>query len=414
MRHLLLITGLGLLLSGPLGAESQLDAYLLTAAEKNPGLRADFAKYLAAVEKVAQVGTLPDPTAAFGYFASPTESRVGPIEAKISLAQRFPWFGLLDAREHVATEKANGLLEKFREHQAKLFYEIKSSYFELYFASSSISTTRENLEILDSFRQLALIKVESGKVSGVDELRIEMDLADLDNQLAQLEDRMIELRVRFNNLLNVSPETEVAIPELLEDVSFDLGHVALFSQVLEGNHSLREIEHRVSSWQLQEKVAQKEGAVDFQIGLDYSFVGSSRRALPDASDSGQDSIVFPMIGVTIPLYRKRYRAMVAEAQHRTSASSLERVDRVNQLRSSFETAYKDYRDGERRVMLFEEQGTLANQALDLLLAEYSTDGSNFEEVLRMERRALGYNLALERARADKRSAVAFIELLLGS
>ena len=140
-------------------------------------------------------------------------------------------------------------------------------------------------------------------------------------------------------------------------------------------------------------MAAKEGRVDFNIGFDYSFVDGSRMPLPDPSESGQDTIILPKIGIAIPLFRKKYRAMVAEASKKVSASNYEKANRINELRSIFEKGYKNYRDGLRRVTLYQEQSRIAGQALDLLLAEYSTDGSGFEEVLRMERRLLSYDLA---------------------
>jgi len=403
-----------LLLALPVGAQTPLSDYLLTAAKNNPGIQADFADYLAAVQRVPQVGALPDPIAAFGYFASPTETRVGPVQAKASLSQRFPWFGLLNAREDVATERANALLERFLDNKSRLFYDVKMAYYDLYFVHRGIDITRENLEILESFRQLALIKLEAGKVSAVDELRVEMDLADLENELEYLLDRHYELEVSFNKLLNVAADSAVNLPVILWDESIEEDRIEIFSLIVEKNHSLERIEHEILSWKHQEIVAKKEGQVDFNLGFDYSFVGNSRMPLPDPSESGQDAIIVPTIGIAIPLYRKKYRAMVAEASQKVEASSYERIDRINHLRTVFETGYKDYRDGRRRVALYIEQIVIANQALDLLLAEYATDGRNFEEVLRMERRVLGYDLALDRARADKNAAVAFIDFLLGS
>ena len=140
-----------LFLALPVGAQTTLPDYLLTAAENNPGLKADFANYLAAAQRAPQVGTLPDPQAAFGYFASPTETRVGPVRAKVSLSQRFPWFGLLNAQEDVASERANAFLERFRENKSKLFYDVKTAYFNFYFVARAIDITRENIEILETF-----------------------------------------------------------------------------------------------------------------------------------------------------------------------------------------------------------------------------------------------------------------------
>jgi len=415
MRLVKTIFSLTLLLPAlSVGAQTDLSRYLETAAQNNPGLKSDFARYLAAMEKIPQVGTLPDPTAAFGYFATPAETRLGPVQARIALSQRFPWFGLLDAREDVAGERAKVLLERFEESKSKLFYEVKIAYFDLYFVDRAIQISRENLEILETFQSLALIKLESGKASAVDELRVEMDLEDLENEIEYLKDRKYQLQVGFNKLLNVDAGDPVIVPKTIWVESIREDREQLIAQIGEQNHSLRQIDHKIVSWEHGKIVAEKEGKVDFSIGLDYSFVGSARTSLPDPSRSGRDTIVFPTIGISIPLYRKKYRAKVAEASQEVTASSLERSDRVNRLRTLFEKGYKEYRDGDRRIALYKAQSKIANEALDLLLVQYSTDGSNFEEVLRIERRVLKYSLALDRARSDKNAAVAFIQYLLGN
>ncbi|NQV01140.1 MAG: TolC family protein, partial [Bacteroidia bacterium] len=63
-------------------AQDILESYLQEAAKHNPELKSRFNEYMAALEKVPQVGTLPDPTIAFGYFIMPVETRIGPQRAR--------------------------------------------------------------------------------------------------------------------------------------------------------------------------------------------------------------------------------------------------------------------------------------------------------------------------------------------
>ena len=74
----------------------------------------------------------------------------------------------------------------FEEAKSKLFFDIKTTYFNIYFIQKGIKITRDNLAILTTFQQLAIIKVETGKSSVVDELRVEMEINELENQLAYL------------------------------------------------------------------------------------------------------------------------------------------------------------------------------------------------------------------------------------
>ena len=199
--------------SGGLQSQEILNRYLKTAAENNPGLRVRSNQYLAALEVAPQVGTLPDPQFAFGYFIQPVETRVGPQNAKISLTQMFPWFGTLGAREEAAIQQAKVKYETFEDAKSKLFYDVKATYYNLYFTEKAIEKIGENIDILNSFSKLALIKVEAGLASAVDELRIKMEIADLENQLALLRDEYFVQVVNFNNLLNVEENSIVEITD---------------------------------------------------------------------------------------------------------------------------------------------------------------------------------------------------------
>ena len=188
--------------------------YLVTAADNNPELKARFNEYMASLEQVPQVKTLPDPRFAFGYFIQPVETRVGPQQAKISIDQMFPWFGQLKANESVAVERAKAKYEVFEETKSRLFFEVKSSYFDLYFTQKAVAISFENITILNTFRELSLIKVEAGLSSAVDKLRIEMEIADMENQLALLKDQVIFQTVTFNNLLNLESNAVVFFPDI--------------------------------------------------------------------------------------------------------------------------------------------------------------------------------------------------------
>ena len=398
-------------------AQTELDNYLKIGAENNPGLKAKFLEYNAALEKVPQVGTLPDPTISFGYFISPVETRVGPQQAKFGISQMFPWFGKLRlqgdvAQEDVVIERAKAKYEAFEEAKSKLFFDIKSAYFNLYFVQKGIAITRENLEILSTFQQLALIKVETGKSSAVDELRVEMEINELENQLAYLLDTKWTLEVQFNNLLNQPSENIILTPEILWEESLEFSKESLLDSVVNQNHLVKQLDFKMASWKNREKASRKMGLPQFSVGMDYILIGNSDNPMV-GNENGKDAILFPKIGISIPLYRKKYKAMLNEASLYVEATQFQKEDKQNQLITLFEKGYKDYNDGERRIILFQKQLKLAEKSLAILLTSYSNNGQNFEEVLRMEKKVLKFALELDKARADKNAAIAFINYLTG-
>ena len=394
-------------------AADSLDGYLAEAADNNPGLKAKFAAYNAALEQVPQVGSLPDPQVMFGYFIRPVETRVGPQRARISATQMFPWFGVLGAKKDAAVTMAKAKYEVFAEAKSRLFFEVKSAYYNLYFTGKAIDITRENIAILTTFRNLALIKVESGLATSVDVLRVEMEIADLENRRALLEDSFAAQQTGFNNLLDAKSRSTVVLPDTIVIPDRTLAADATLDSIRNGNHQVLQSEFMEAAYRKQELVARKMGKPNFSIGIDYILVGKSSNPMASPSESGRDAIVFPTIGLSVPIYRQKYTAMAKEAALQQESQGGERRDRINMLETSFAATEKEYRDAARRVPLFEGQADKANRALGILRTEYETSGKNFEEVLRMERQLLGYELEREKARTDKGAAAAFIEYLTG-
>jgi len=410
----IIISTFVLLISFPnrVNAQYELNRYLVTAAQNNPGVKSKFSAYMAGMEKVPQVGGLPDLSFAFGYFIQPVETRVGPQRAKLSIAQTFPWFGLLSSREDVATARAEGLYEAFEESKSKLYFEVKSAYFDLYFVEKSIDISRENIKILNTLLQLTLIKIESGSASIVDDYRVEMELNDIENQLVLLQDTKEEYTVRFNRLLNVSDSLNVFIPDSLWQESLILGKEALIDSIETNNHELKQIDHRIKAWEDNAYAADKAYSPNIQIGFDYTFVGKYDNPALTPEANGKDAM-FARIGISIPLYGKKYKGLIRESTLQAEKEGYAKDDKLNKLNIVFEGAYKNYNDAVRRISLFQKQYSLASRSLDMLMEKYATDGRNFVEVLRIQRKMLEYDLKLDKARADVNAAVAFIYYLSG-
>ena len=390
-------------------AQQELDNYLLTAAENNPGLKTKFNEYMASLEVAPQVKALPDPQIAFAYFISPVETRVGPQQFKFSASQMFPWFGTLQTKENVANQAAKAKYEVFLEAKSQLFNEVRSTYYNIYFNQRSIEITRENLEILGTFQKLANIRVEAGKVSAVDEYRIEMEIGDLENRLALLIDESRLLEVMFINLLNVDDDMEVQTPAILWTDDLAIGKDQVLDTIRSKNHQLLTLTLQQEVLSFRKELAERQGKPNFSLGFDYTVIGEGSDNL-----AGTDAFAFPKVGITIPLYRRKYRAMVNEVVYLQEAKESELSDKENLLETILENAWKEYLDSDRRISLYHVQLNLANLSLTLLETEYSTGNKNFEEILRMERKFLSYGLELEKARSDKQAAISFINYLMGN
>ncbi|MFO8054660.1 MAG: TolC family protein [Bacteroidales bacterium] len=391
-----------------LEAQQDLNRYLEQAAENNPGLQATFHEYMAALEQAPQAKALPDPQIAFAYFISPVETRVGPQQFKVSATQFFPWFGTLTAKKNIAVQEAKAKYERFQQEKSRLFNEIKAVYFNLYLNQRSITITMESMELLRSIKRMASKKFEAGKVSILDEYRVKMEINELENQLALLQDKHLLLEKEFGNLLNAPGKKDIHLPDTLWRTDLPLSKQQALDSVRTKNHKLLQLEFEQAALAYRKKASEYAGKPTFNINLEYISIGKGEQNL-----AGKDAFVFPSFGMTIPLYRNKYKAMVQEVSYLEAASEYKTASEHNTLNTLFHEAWKDYRDAKRRIALNEKQMELAHKSLKLLESEYATTSTEFEDLLRMERKILQYSLKYEKAKADKQAAIAFINYLMG-
>jgi outer membrane protein TolC len=144
---------------------------------------------------------------------------------------------------------------------------------------------------------------------------------------------------------------------------------------------------KLKSAEAAEKVALKQGLPKIGVGLDYVLV--DERSDMVLEDNGKD-VLMPMVTVTIPIFRKKYRAVRQEAQLLQQGVAFQKEELVNELTGAYHRAYFQVQQQADLVELYERQSTSTQQALNLLLSAYGNSGKDFEEVLRIQQQLLKY------------------------
>jgi outer membrane protein TolC len=166
---------------------------------------------------------------------------------------------------------------------------------------------------------------------------------------------------------------------------------------------------QIESLRYKQNLAKKMGMPNISIGAEYISVGTGEVNLP-----GDDAILLPKIGITLPLYRKKYKAMQKEAYYNELAKNEQKLNLRDMLENRFEETWSDYKNAKDKIKLYKVQTGIAKKTLSILKNSYAANNSKFEEYIRMERKLLKYSLALEKARIDKHIAIANIEYLKGN
>ncbi|MDR9373908.1 MAG: TolC family protein [Schleiferiaceae bacterium] len=355
--------------------------YQRIAAQNNPGLQAQYKAFEAALAKVAQQSSLPDPQLSFGYFLSPVETRVGPQQARFSLSQLFPWFGTLKAREKAAALRAEARYQAFLAAQSQLNYRVAQAYYPLYELHRHLKIEKENLRLLKTYKTLANSRFESGKGSMVAVLRVDMQLKEAQTRQSTLKQKKAPLLSQFNHLLNRPEGTPVALPDSLGLGLLPQNHPS--DSLLSGHPLLAELRLQQKASQAQEQAAVRQGLPQMGLGVDYALVAP--RGDASVPGNGQD-ILMPMLSLQLPIFRKKHQAAQREAHIKAAQYRLLRKEQANSLRQSYaQVRYKCQQQTER-VQLREAQIQSAEQALRLLLAAYRQGENDLETVLDMQKK----------------------------
>ena len=408
----------------PGNAQDSLSYYLEHAALNNPGVKAKYLEYSAALEKVPQASSLPDPELQFGYFIKPMQLLMGNQVADIRLMQMFPWFGVLKAAKDEASKIAVAKFESFRDAKEELYFNVKSSYYQVYRTIYEIGIAKKNIDILKSLEQIVLVKFStggagsssgsgmsgSGKNDMVNLLRVQIEMHELENRIALLQDQLTTDKVSFNRYLNRVPSSEVFTGDSLTEVPVPSDILTLADSLV--NHpmvKMFEAESEANASKLA--MITRMGYPMIGLGLNYSIV-KKRDGVPPMMN-GNDMIM-PMISVTLPIYRKKYKAMRYEAEFMRDAATVSAENVTNNLRVNFQETMQNLNDAGRRVKLYTEQTLLANKSVQLLITSFSANGTDFEEVLRMEQQLLDYQFKKVEAVVDKNTSISQLIYLTGN
>ena len=375
-----------------------LEDYLHQAQASNPDLKAFKARYEAAMQRAPQVSALPDPMLQVTHFVESVQTRTGPQENIFMLSQRFPWFGKLSSKEHVASAEAEALWYAYQNRQLLLARKVATSYFDYGFIGKAITLTHENLNWLAELEPIIEEKVRGGDdINAL--LRLKVEVGKIADKLASLKQKRIAQSAQLSELLAVTdgtvlPWTQLDIPEV---TPFEAQ--PLLDAIILNNPELQMIKRKVHSAEARQEIARLASYPDFTFGINYIQIGDPE-VNPDTPDAGTDPW-----GVTasmnIPLWFEKNESARAEALASKRAVMHAYTNRVNALEAEMRSSLALLDDANRRLKLYgDELLGLAEQAVENSRTSYESGRTGILEVIDSERSLLDLQLLSWRAAAD--------------
>lgn len=377
-----------------LTADSSLTNFVTFAVLNQPKVEAAYYDWLASIERITSARSLPDPQITFQMDIEDVVSSIMP-----GLMMNFPGAGKLRAGAAVASAQSDARYLAFRSAVLDTAFEVKRRYYQLYFLSEKIRVNRENLHLLSGLEAMARSQNEVGKVTLQDVLRAQIEQERVKNEIANFEDSRSSLLAEFKAALGLKANDPApTMPSRFESTSFDLSGDKVFEAALAANTRLKGMTAEVRAAEASITLAHKAKMPDSSLGV--------------MADVKMSPVLYrPLATITLPLWRDKIAAQIAEAQaNKRSAEARLSAEEIGLAVDVASRTYV-YRETSRNLALLTSQLLpKARQSLEVARTGYLSGQIDFFNLTDAQRTLLGFEL--ERVETATQREITLAELSL--
>jgi outer membrane protein, heavy metal efflux system len=354
---------------------------------------------------VPQARSLEDPSLAGTIFTQQVDTRYS-----VTLSQMLPPWGSLRLRTAQAGAMAQAAMHAFEAERLNTFERVARAVMEYRYLEQSIAITTEQVDLMNDLQEIIAARYRSGGAEFPDWTQIRIEQERMQDRLAGLYDRRRFLSETLAALLHIQPDAplpwiaagtlEMPPPETLR---FD----DLLAMLEDLNPDLRVLDARLEAAEQGVLLAKRKGWPQPMVGLEWMQMANMPEGMED-SDLGL------MAGITLPIWRNKYRAMTRQAEAQRDAIAEERKALYASVRADLAMATSQYQDTSRRLERYHASLIpQAKNAAQVARQAYAEGRMAFSGMIDAYRTLLDVRLMAARAEADRGIALADIGCCLG-
>ncbi len=358
----------------PLPVEDPALASLIEEAlSKNPDIAAARQAAAAAGQRPAQARSLPNPMFSVVYTNdgwSPTLGTQEMTTLGFLASQELPYPGKRGLRGDIASREAGQVEQQAERVGRGITAAVKRTYYGLLLSRHLLDLIHDQEEIWKQIEGVARARYAVGQGAQQDVLRVQVEVTRIEQFLAEQEAESEIRLAELNRLLARAPQASLETPARLALRPVQGSLDQLFDWATGVSPEVKGAGLGIERATLAVNLAKKEFKPDFSVQTAYM----NRGGLAPMWQGG--------IGISVPLYRKRLSAGLAEAEAelRSSQSAIESA-RL-QLRFRTQERLTQLKTGERVATLYGEGIVPQDRmSVEAALANYQTGKVPFIAVL---------------------------------
>ncbi len=376
--------------------DTGLSNYLAYALLNSPTVNAAYGDWAASVENITVERSLPDPQITFQADIASIVQTVMP-----GFQQEFPGPGKLRARAAVAGAGSRAKYFAFETAALQTAFDLKKSYYELHFLDDRLRINRETLSLLNDLERIAGAQNEVGKGTLQDVLRAQIERERVSTDIANLEDSRQPMLASFKAALGITPDQpDPPVPARLETTEINPDSAELQRIAFARNPQLQAMEADVRAAEAGIALAYKSRVPDFSLGL-----------MADVKAS--PTLFRPLAGMTLPIWRDKTAAEIAQAQALELAAKARLTAAQIALAVDFAEQSFAYREiGRNLDLLINRLIPKARQSLEIARAGYLSGTIDFFNLMDAERTLLNFELSAVESRTQREIVLSRLSLLI--
>ncbi len=377
------------------------------ALANNPSIQAAQETAASRKARIPSEAALPDPMLSFqtmGNIVPPTLMRGDPSSGRsYGIQQEFPFPGKRGLKEKIASTEAGTETWNLEQTSREVVADLKKAFYDYYLVCVSSDIVRKNMDLLESFSQVAQAKYRVGQGGQQDAIKAQVEISKQRERLAVLDQRREILAARINSLVYRPPGTPLGKPAAFnkDEPAYSIEELIRLAE--RNAPAIKVREQSIARDEYAVELARKEYYPDVTLGFTYV----ERDANPDMYGL--------MVSAKIPIYFwEKQRPELEAAARNLSSARKQRDGAVSAVAYAIQDSYTVAATSRKLMQLYET--TLIPQAkasLEAAIAGYQVGSIDFltlaDSLLTLRDNELKYHESL----AEYEKALAQLESIVG-
>ncbi|MCG8314069.1 MAG: TolC family protein [Pseudomonadales bacterium] len=365
----------------------QFSYWALKSLKHNPEINAAYYEWQSTVSSSNGADSLPDPTVSFEYFIDEVQTRTGPQEYRIMLAQKFPWFGKRQLASEMARLRAKAALAKLEHLRIATLQRLASFWISGIHLARQLEISREELNLLTQIERLALTRYRLAKASHPDLIQLQVKRGQLENHLTALKRKQQVVSSEIATISNfviaekVHWRSSYSLPHMNQTTFSSADFDWLYQQAKENNPQLILGQRKVDLSNKQAAQIRLKSRPDITLKYGRIFTSSAHSGIDNNGEDPQ----YVGVGINIPLWENKNSSALSAAKNRVHATQFDLQLLGNRIRNELKLNLLHSDDLIQQLTRYHDHLVpQAELALTTVLKSYQTGNSSFSDLIDTE------------------------------